>query len=210
MKSVDEQIEWVGTRLARLKKRLEEMGYQFAEPKEVLPGPGEEVEEGLARLKAEVGPVPRALELFYRKIGSVNFMGKHSMWRGCDYPDPIIVYPIAAALEELDQFLADREEYTRCYGGFRAPIAPDYYHKADVSGGMWYGIALPDVREDPPVLEEWHKTTFLKYLELAIGWSGFPGLKWVAKERQWPIEQHSWPVEEMTWPIEQLRRLAEQ
>ena len=32
MKSVDEQIEWVGARLARLKKRLEEMGYQFAEP----------------------------------------------------------------------------------------------------------------------------------------------------------------------------------
>lgn len=190
--SVEERVDKIGVRLSELKARLEKLGYSFRMPEQTLPGPVPNVDEALDRLWREVGPVPLALDLFYRRVGSVNFTGEHPSWEGCAYPDPLVVLPIRSALQELDTYLSDRQNYRHAFGSYRVPIAPDYCGKEDESGGMWSGIALPDATEDPLLLEEWHDTTFLGYIENAIRWGGFPGLE------RWCSEQHNWPIAELT------------
>ena len=89
----------------------------------------------------------------------MDFTGEHPEWRGCQYPDSIIVYPLVGAISEAREFLEleSPEEYWGSYKGiFRIPIAPDYYHKEHVSGGMWYGVEIPNKEDDPPLLEVWH------------------------------------------------------
>ena len=187
---LQERINRIAASLFQLKRRLEQRGFIFREPDEVLPGPLPDLDDALNRIQQQVGTMPLALELFYRKIGSVNFLGDHPNWRGCEYPDGLVVYPVRAALDELDDYFSN--PYPEAFGtDLRVPIAPDYYHKENVSGGMWYGIAIPDSCEDPPLLEERHQTTFINYLEICIRWAGFPGLELCTN-------QHTWPVKELT------------
>ena len=176
--------------LEMLHKRLREAGYQFANPELALPGPGPEVPGAIALIESMVGPVAFALQLFYKRIGSIDFSGSHPDWRGCEYPDPIVVFAADAVAKELDNYLDDPAAYVDALGSFRLPIAPDYFHKEDVSGGMWYGIAVPGQEPDPPLLEEWHLTSLLGYLEIAIRFGGFPGLE--------QCRNHNWPIAELT------------
>ena len=64
--------------------------------------------------------------------------------------------------------------------------SPDDVHKDNVSGGMWYNLTVPAVSDDPPLNDEWHNTTFISYLELAVRWGGFPGLE-RCSEHDWPL-----------------------
>ena len=55
-------------------------------------------------------------------------------------------------------------------------VAPDALHKANVSGGEAYMIALPAPFADAALEEEPHGVSFVEYLRIAIlGWGGFPG-----------------------------------
>jgi hypothetical protein len=190
--SIDERIDSLGKRLQILKQRLTEEGFQFENEDEVLPGPEDGTDEAIEQIENEIGALPLSLKLFWQRVGSVNFCGGHPDWEldpDCEpegYPDPIVVYPPSVALEELEEFLSDKEERLRSHLPFVVPIAPDFYHKADVSGGMWYNLSVPAVADDPPLNDEWHKTTFLNYLEITIKWGGFPGLERYPK--------HTWPI----------------
>jgi hypothetical protein len=190
--STEEQIDSIGRHLEVLKERLGEEGFQFDNDEEVFPGPEDDTEEIIEEIENEAGIIPVSLKLFWLRVGSVNFCGSHPEWEldpVCEpegYPDPIVVYPPSAAIAELEDFLADKEERLRSNFPFVVPIAPDFYHKADVSGGMWYNISVPAVADDPPLNDEWHKTTFLNYLEIALKWGGFPGLERSPK--------HTWPI----------------
>ena len=190
---IETRIDKIRASLVQLKQRLDALGYEFQESEAVLPGPSDTVDDGLARLDEVTGLVPPGLTLFYQRIGSINFLGHHPEWEEQDgaYTDPLFVYPVSEAINELEQFLDDRERYLDAFGTFRVPIAPDCYHKADVSGGMWYNISLPDSTEDPRLLDEWHETTFLNYLEIAIRWGGFPGIE------RWKYQGHNWPINEL-------------
>lgn len=168
---------------------LQNSGYQFSNPDKALLGPDPEVENKLITIETKVGKVPEALATFYRVVGSVDFTGSHVHWTGCEYPDPIVVDPLAATVEELEHYLCDEQDYIQSYGSFRIPIAPDYYHKEDVSGGMWYGIAVPNESDDPELLEEWHHTTFTGYLKVCLAWAGFPGLECAQAHHTWPIAE---------------------
>jgi hypothetical protein len=53
---------------------------------------------------------------------------------------------------------------------FQVPFAPDYLHKADISGGLPYGIAVPNAGVDGLVLGDIHQTTFTNYLRIAFRW----------------------------------------
>ena len=187
--SLETRIHSVGISIHVLIKRLTEWSYQFERPDEVLPGPEHGTEEAIARIEREIGSLPLALKLFWQVVGSVDLCGSHADWMGCDYPDPLVVYPPSVAIRELDEFLADREERLRCNFPYLVPVAPDSYHKADVSGGMWYNISVPAIADDPPLNDESHGTTFVNYLELAITWAGFPGLS--------RCPGHSWPIAEL-------------
>jgi hypothetical protein len=190
--SIEEQIDSVGRRLEILRQRLDEEGLQCENEDEVFPGPDDDTEEIIEEIENGAGIIPVSLKLFWLRVGSVNFCGGHPEWEldsvseSESYPDPVVIYPPSVALEELEDFLADKEERLRSNLPYVVPIAPDFYHKADVSGGMWYNISVPAVADDPPLNDEWHQTMFLNYLEIAVKWGGFPGLERCPK--------HNWPI----------------
>jgi hypothetical protein len=192
-RNLEEFVKSLPPRLERVVRSLEAMGYLFIDRTEVLPGPSRDVDAIIASIEKLVGPLPAVLALFYRTVGSVDLRGRHPGWFGCDYPDPLVVDPIAAVLEEAEEY-AQLENPKGNYwasdsGIFRVPIAPDALHKADVSGGMWYGVEVPNSSQDPVVLEDPHGLPFTEYLDLALNWGGFPGLA--------AAPQHSWPVERL-------------
>jgi hypothetical protein len=189
MMTLESRINAIDDSIRLLVKRLTKCGFEFERPAEVFPGPENGTKAAIARIERKVGAVPLALRFFWQRVGSVNLCGSHPEWEGCEYPDPLFVYPPSVAIQELDEFLAHREERLRCNFPYLVPIAPDYYHKADVSGGMWYNVSVPAVADDPPLNDEPHQTTLVAYLELAVRWAGFPGLA--------DSPGHSWPVAEL-------------
>ena len=184
------RIEAIGEKIHTLASRLGECGFQFRSADAVLPGPEAGTTEAIARIEREAGELPLALKLFWEHIGSVDFCGSHPDWEGAVYPDPLVVFPPSTAIDELDQFLSDREERLRHSFPYLVPIAPDDYDKEDVSGGMWYDVSVPAVADDPPLNDEWHETTFIGYLVVAILWAGFPGVA------RYP--GHTWPIDRLT------------
>jgi hypothetical protein len=57
-------------------------------------------------------------------------------------------------------------------------IAPDIFHKSNVSGSDGFEIDLPHAAADAPLRNtEWGDLTFVEYLRLSFEWAGFPGLK---------------------------------
>lgn len=190
--SLEAHIELVGRRINQLAGRLRDSGFEFDHPDEALPGPELHASEAIARIENEIGALPLALKLFWMRIGSVNLCGFHPDWlphsnlEGDYYPDPLVIAPPSLAIAELEEFLADKAERERCGFPYCVPIAPDDKHKANVSGGMYYNISVPAVADDPPLNDEWHRTTFVNYLERAVSWAGFPGLE------RYP--DHTWPI----------------
>lgn len=194
--SLESRILRVGEQVAAIARRLPTLGYEFADPSAAFPGPEPDTEEAIERIEREIGALPLSLKLFWRFVGSVNLMvacGEGTAvqypWQGCEYPDPLVVYPPSQAIHELDEFLADREERQRYNFPYVLPIGPDYYHKNKVSGAMWYNLTVPSVADDPTLNDERHATTFVNYLELAVRWGGFPGLDRCPK--------HAWPLREI-------------
>ena len=60
---------------------------------------------------------------------------------------------------------------------FNLDLAPDYLHKANISGGAPYGIELPFFGADPIFVNEAHELPFVDYLRLCFRWAGFPRLE---------------------------------
>src|SRR5437763_1828097 len=166
--SLENRIISAGRHLERIAARLTSLGYEFDKPSEVFPGPEHGTEAAIKRIEREIGELPAAIKVFWRRVGSVNFMGKHPVWRGCEFPDPVVVYRPSYAVDELDQFLADRQARLHCGFPYLVPIGPDDLSKENVSGGMWYNLSVPAVADDPTLNDERHRTTLVNYLELAV------------------------------------------
>lgn len=158
-----------------LHQRLPELGYQFAEPaKAYVPPPAHAVAQ-LDELEARIGTLPLALRVFFETVGSVDFTGQHPDWSH-PYPDPLVVdAPVEYILSEHEWHA--KEGHITPENPFLVEFAPDYLHKADVSGGAPYGIAVPSGGVDSLVAGEVHQTTFVNYLRIACRWAGFPGWK---------------------------------
>lgn len=181
--ALQSRVEHLGSQIESLCERLATAGYVFQYPDEVFPGPEANAVDVISRIEREAGEVPLGLKLFWLHVGSVNLCGAHPIWGGCEYPDPLVVYPPSVALADLDEFREEPE------GAFLIPIAPDDFHKADVSGGMFYNVSVPALGDDPPLNDERHEVSFLTYLEIALRSAGFPGL-----ER---CGGHTWPVDRL-------------
>ena len=173
-------------RLDVLVSRLREAGYEFDRPDEVLPGPESGTSAAIARIEGVAGRLPNSLKLFWEHIGSVDLSGSHPDWDECEYLDQLVIFPPSVALYELDEFLADREERIAADFPYSVPIAPDIFHKANVSGGPPYELEVPAESDDPPLINAPNSASFLGHIDLALDYAGFPGL---AK-----CSGHNWPI----------------
>ena len=178
--TLQSKVEILGAAIMQLCERLKVAGYVFRYPDEVFPGPESDAAHAIAAIEREAGEIPAALKLFWLHVGSVDLFGEHPEWKGAEYPDPLVVFPPSVALAELDDFLQEGERI------LRIPIAPDYFHKANVSGGPPYNIYVPAESDDPPLHDERHEVSFLTYLAVALEGAGFPGLE-ASPGHTWPI-----------------------
>ncbi len=171
--------------VGRIIARLGHIGYRFEltprgddewrpNPQVHVPPPAD-IGARIAVFEAVAGPLPLALRAWYEVVGSVNLMGRHPAWDERAYPDPLVVEGLEGWRYEYESWLYYREEDPEWIGPFVLPIAPDYYHKAHVSGGEPYGVELPCAAADAPLVNEWHETTLVEYLRLCFRWGGFPG-----------------------------------
>ena len=117
----------------------------------------------LEELEKLAGPVPLSLWAFYEIVGEVDLIGRHETIS--PEADPLVVFPLPAMLEACGDEIKEG----------RISIAPDHYHKADISGGAPYEIGLPDARADAELLNERHNLFFVDYLRLVFRHGGFPG-----------------------------------
>lgn len=142
-------------------------------PTQPLSPPSDVILADCAELEAQAGPLPLSLVAFWQEVGSVDLVGMHPAWP--DGLDPLVIEPPEGALALL-------YDYEGVEGGSEnfplfAGLAPDDFHKDNVSGGDPYGVRLPNTSADFLFLYERHSLLFVPYLRFAIlHWGGFPGL----------------------------------
>lgn len=148
-------------------------------------------EEGkiIRQLEEIIGaPLPVSLRVFWEVVGGVNFIWDYESGEvpslGVDLPmdemDPLCVF--APEVEYMTSVFEDWEEQRsgidpELADPFNLDLAPDYLHKAQISGGAPYGIELPFFGVDPVFANEAHELPFVDYLRLCFRWAGFPRLE---------------------------------
>jgi hypothetical protein len=170
--------------------------------------PAHETAEQLVHLTSMVGPLPLSLRAWYEVVGAVSLQGRFpdlcDEEQGLPVTDPLMVASLDAVLRQLDHYRQE-VEYWRAndpqvilnHPDFAQPgwplvVAPDIYHKANISGGVPYQVRVPDRRADTPLLNvrimlpappgggrPYHEVevaeTFVQYLRRSVAWAGFPG-----------------------------------
>ncbi len=179
-------------------------GFPTAPPDPIFSPPQPNVARVIAELERRAGVLPLSLRAFYEIVGAVNFVGAApEAWRDWhstpDGLDALYVYSAEVAVEDA---ITWREQYgdvteeewdlpgldeedlcdARAYAAlphdcWLVPIAPDEWHKYDISGCGAYEIAIPNLAADARLLTQRHRTTFVNYLRICLRWAGFPKLE---------------------------------
>ena len=136
-----------------------------------------------SRLEELTGaPIPPTLLAFWKVVGGINLVWDYrseepvpdlGVALDMDEMDPLCVHAASAITYQFNEW----EFYEERSGAHRIDLAPDYLHKANISGGRPYAILLPHAGADPVFAYERHALPFLDYLRLAFKWAGFPGLE---------------------------------
>ena len=144
--------------------------------------PPPDIHQKLDQVEATIGPLPLALRCWYEIVGQVNLTGSHPDW-DFEFTDALVVEaPVEYLLLEHETWLADQgTEWDR--GPFVIDLAPDAHHKAGLTGGPPYAMALPDNGVDSLLLWEPHLTTFVNYLRISFQFAGLPGWDRSGKRR---------------------------
>jgi hypothetical protein len=169
---------------------------QGQDPVRTLPPP--DILQLLDDFEQKMGPIPLSLRAFNQEVGGVNLSGflpkrlfvllpngtscslfEVTTGRGSQGPDPLYVYRPEPDL--FDAVVRGKLTYRdpESDGSLMSelPIAPDSFHKINVSGLGGYDIHIPDAAADAKLVGEWHKTTFVNYLRICCSWAGLPGLE---------------------------------
>lgn len=177
----DETMRRARRNVEKLVDLLPGLGWTFARPIQGQPGyavysPSDDQQHAeIEQLERELrGPVPLSIATWWRVVGSVDFTRRPGSGPPVEYPDPLVVLPPSAVLDELAEW-KEEQEYGETNPAFLAPLAPDSFHKEDVSGGPPYVIALPNPACDADVLNMERSFTFVAYLRHAFSWAGLPG-----------------------------------
>jgi len=172
-------------------EELQRAGYRFVDPDATYVPPNSETEDWLNSLPGRNIHLPIALQAWLLEVGNVNLMGTHPSWptpayafedrRADGYPiytDPLVVELLPDFLDYLhDEWLEEQSGDV-----FIGDLAPDHLHKANISGGMPYGLPTDRPRVDTILLFERHCTSFTGYLRRALYWQGFPGFDYMEAE----------------------------
>jgi hypothetical protein len=131
-------------------------------------------------------PIPPTLLAFWRVVGGINWVWDYNSkgrppGLGFDLPledhDALCIDAPSAITYLFDEWIDQRrQEGPSPKQPLLIDLAPDYLHKANISGGSPYCIEVPFLGADPLFSEERHGLPFLDYLRLAFHWAGFPGL----------------------------------
>lgn len=146
------------------------------------------VEDGevVRRIEEITGaPIPVSLGAFWEIVGGINFVWNYESGDapdlGISVPmdgmDPLRVDPPEVVTHVFDEWEQRQGIDPELAGPFNLDLAPDYLHKANISGGAPYGIELPFRGADPVFTNEAHELPFVDYLRLCFRWAGFPRLE---------------------------------
>jgi hypothetical protein len=131
-------------------------------------------------------PLPVSLRAFWEVVGGINFVWDYERGGapdlGVDLPmeemDPLCVDPPEVVTRLFEEWEEQRSGVDpELADPFNLDLAPDYLHKANISGGGPYGIELPFLGADPVFANEAHQLPFVDYLRLCFRWAGFPRLE---------------------------------
>lgn len=139
------------------------------------------------------GPLPLTLLSWIRLVGDVWLVGTHPQWPTSSEADPLVLqveglhYPESSARdffkEAWDSWREDEDDPNR--EPFILELAPDRYHKANVSGGAPYGIQLPDACADG-LFRAQASMPFVDYLNCVFRRAGFPHVTGSSAE-EWEV-----------------------
>ena len=103
--------------------------------------PGRDAQRDVANFEKEFGALPLSLRAFYEVVGEVNLIGYHPTLDPLDNPLP----PTRSWFTASTRVRSSTMKRTRTGAPPAAiTIAPDDLHKANVSGGEPYTMAVPD------------------------------------------------------------------
>jgi hypothetical protein len=151
--------------LGVLHERLNAGGFRFDLPAYAFVQVGEEHTAALRALVEKVGAVPPTLKALLAAIGDVSFRGwlpargSANEWRA-QLVDPFeFIANVRGEIDRVEDELVAPEDRE-----FRLPIAGDYLHKNDFSGGAETVVPLPSDEADARVVED-DGVWFKEYLE---------------------------------------------
>ncbi|MER7420837.1 hypothetical protein ABT346_29320 [Micromonospora peucetia] len=190
----DEMARRARSNIETLVARLREQGYQSHKndddqtPTEPYTPPGSMGEEHLCWLEERLSPLPMVLSSWMRIVGDVWLVGTHPQWPSSAAADPLVLelagsrYPDSDIreyfAEEIEAWQEDHDE------PFLLPVAPDHFHKDNVSGGGPYGIILPDASADAHFVGE-AGMPLVAYLNWVFQHGGFP--RPTGAQAQWQV-----------------------
>ena len=174
--------------------RLSRSGYEFTDPWDgttvIRPhAPPTEDSRAFANwLEGLEGTLPLTARAWIEGVGDVNLMGNHPRWPEREmYTDALVIEFEYRTWALGDDAQKVREHYqtehdwwnkdgaSGEYGPRQIDVAPDVYHKVNVSGGAPYGIIVPDPSADAAINLDGAKMYFVDYLRECFQWGGFPG-----------------------------------
>jgi len=147
-------------------------------------------------LQERFGAVPMTLRSWVRLVGDVWLVGTHPQWSSSASADPLVIelegslHPGTASIRDYfaEEWNGWREWQAEDAdaGVFVLPLAPDRFHKENVSGGSPYGMILPDDCVDG-LFVGGTTMPFVSYLNWVFDHGGFP---WPAESRsQWSVKR---------------------
>jgi hypothetical protein len=134
-------------------------------------------------------PIPPSLSAFWHVVGGVDLVWDYNT----EKRPPVLLPGITLDLDVLDPlFIAAPADVEYLFGEwehavekthpelldpFSIDLAPDYLHKANISGGAAYAIELPHFGADPVLQNERHRLPLVGYLRHCLRWAGFAMLE---------------------------------
>jgi len=161
MRRARRNVERLVTAMDRTAYRLEPLERTFAAPDDA-------VLDQIAEFERTVGALPLSLCAWFEIVGEIDLTGEPPLGTdGPKLPDALVIAPARWALEY------DPDRWQR--GRYPIDLAPDEYHKLNISGGGPYGIVAPAAAADVRFESEWQRTTFVDYLRRTFAAGGLPG-----------------------------------